>query len=107
MCEAILMILGVAFVSSGIALTVRIVNRRERWSMWTAAALVMTLAYPMSHGPAWWLFVVLRKPEWMSTVLYYVYIPVWAVTNSCPECVQQSWRSYLNWWLWLAAVSHS
>lgn len=46
----------VLFVAFCIWLTVRIVNRRERWAKWTAWALVAGLAYPLSFGPAcWWL----------------------------------------------------
>ena len=39
----ILAALGVAFAASCIWLAVRIVNRRERWAIWTAAALVIAL----------------------------------------------------------------
>jgi hypothetical protein len=38
-------------------LTVRIVNRRERWAKWTAVlvAFVVLVGYPLSFGPACWI----------------------------------------------------
>jgi predicted permease len=47
--------LAVAFAAFCVWLTMRIVNRRERWAKWTAAALVPVVAYPLSFGPACWL----------------------------------------------------
>jgi len=49
--------LAVAFAASCMWLTVRIVNRRERWAKWTLAVVVgLPLLYPVSFGPACWLF---------------------------------------------------
>jgi hypothetical protein len=53
--EVSFQILGIVFVAYCIWLTVRIVNRRERWAKRTAAGLVIVLAYPLSFGPACWL----------------------------------------------------
>jgi hypothetical protein len=54
-----LLIFGVAFAAIGIWLTVRIVNRRERWAKWTLAAsrfgahrLVGFVYQPLMH--MWW-----------------------------------------------------
>src|SRR5436190_19003952 len=49
-----LSILGVVFTAFCVWLTVRIVNRRERWAKWTLAALVVGLPvlYIASFGPA-------------------------------------------------------
>ena len=38
------LVLSVAFAAFSIWLAVRIVNRRERWAMWTAVALVLAFA---------------------------------------------------------------
>jgi hypothetical protein len=36
-------------------LTVRIVNRRERWAKRLAVAMAVIVVYPLSFGPACWL----------------------------------------------------
>ena len=52
-----LAIFGVTFAAFCVWLTVRIINRRERWAKWTAVALFgMPVLYVASFGPAcWWL----------------------------------------------------
>jgi hypothetical protein len=45
-------IVGVAFAAVCVWLTVRIVNRRERWAKWTALGVIcLPLLYVMSLGP--------------------------------------------------------
>jgi hypothetical protein len=44
--------LAVAFAALCVWLTVRIVNRRERWAKWTLAAIVgLPVLYPPGMGP--------------------------------------------------------
>jgi len=53
-----MIVAGVAFVAFCVWLTVRIVNRREHWAIWTAVALpLLSLAYlvSMSIGPVCWI----------------------------------------------------
>ena len=46
----------VAFAAFCVWLTVRIVNRRERWAKWTLAAVVgLPVLYVASFGPACWI----------------------------------------------------
>lgn len=47
--------LSVAFAAVCVWLTVRIVNRRERWAKWTLAAAMVPVLYVASFGPACWL----------------------------------------------------
>jgi hypothetical protein len=54
----ILPALAVAFAAFSGWLTVRIVNRRERWAKLTAVALAIALLYPASFGPACWLTAI-------------------------------------------------
>ena len=48
--------LAVAFAAYCVWLTVRVVNRRERWAKWTAvSAIGLPVLYAASFGPACWL----------------------------------------------------
>ena len=49
--------LGIAFAGFCVWLTVRIVNRRERWAKWTLATILpgLPLLYVLSFGPACWI----------------------------------------------------
>lgn len=47
--------IGLAFAAFCIWLTVRIVNRRERWAKWTPVSLLVLIAYCAGFGPACWL----------------------------------------------------
>jgi hypothetical protein len=48
-------ITGVAYAAFCVWLSVRIVNRRERWAKWTLAVVVgLLVLYVASFGPACW-----------------------------------------------------
>ena len=50
-------ILAFAFAAFCVWLTVRIINRRERWAKWTLAIVVgLPVLYVVSFGPACWWF---------------------------------------------------
>ncbi len=52
MIGTVWIVVAVVFAATCIWLTVRIVNRRERWAKWTAAALALTpVLYVVSSGP--------------------------------------------------------
>jgi hypothetical protein len=60
---------GFALAAFCVWLAVRIVNRRERWAKWTAVGLtVALLAYPLSAGPAVWLFVHVLPKSSLPTI---------------------------------------
>jgi len=56
----ILPVLAVAFAAFSVWLTVRIVNRRERWAKWTLVGAIVgvPLLYILSFGPACWWFTI-------------------------------------------------
>jgi hypothetical protein len=61
-------VIGATFVSIGVWLVVRIVNRKERWAKWTAVALATTPAlYVLSSGPMT-VIAMHRKITTTSTV---------------------------------------
>lgn len=51
-----LSIVSVAFAAFAVWLTVRIINRREKWAKWTGAILAtLPVLYVLSFGPVCWL----------------------------------------------------
>jgi hypothetical protein len=50
-----LAIIGIASAALCVWLAVRIVNRRERWAMWTAVMVGLPVIYVAGFGPACWL----------------------------------------------------
>jgi hypothetical protein len=52
-----LLIFGVAFAAFCVWLTIRAINRPERWAKWTLAmAIMVPVLYVLSIGPAaWWI----------------------------------------------------
>jgi hypothetical protein len=66
-----LSIFGLAFAAFCVWLTVRIVNRRERWAKWTLSGLISAaIAYPVSFGPACWTTSRLNLPGNWLVVAY-------------------------------------
>jgi hypothetical protein len=64
-------IAGVAYAAFCVWLTVRIVNRRERWAKWTLAAVLVSLAmYLASVG------LLIKLPESIITRIAWFYRPV-------------------------------
>lgn len=59
--------MGVAFAAVCIWLTVRIINRRERWAKRTLAAVII-LAYPFCAGQLLWL----GQSNWIPSGYFYL-----------------------------------
>ena len=72
-----LTIFAVALAAFVVWLTIRIVNRRERWAKWTLVAVVVVafVGYPMSIGPVRWLVGRGYLPSWTFTTISTVYAP--------------------------------
>ncbi|MSR56962.1 MAG: hypothetical protein EXS05_04740 [Planctomycetaceae bacterium] len=63
--------LAMSAAAFAIWLTVRIINRRERWTKWTAVLVVVAiLGYPLSVGPACWFSSQTGIGARAVTVLY-------------------------------------
>lgn len=89
--EIILPVLGVAFAAFCIWLTVRIINRRERWAKWTAITVVVILVYPLSFGPACW--IASRTGGGHAPVVSAVYRPlIWMWIKSPEQIHLTVWR---------------
>jgi hypothetical protein len=76
---------AVAFAAFCIWLTVRIVNRRERWAKWTAVLVGLPVLYVASFGPACWCVFAVQE-DWATRTAAYCYWPltrsVWALNKS-------------------------
>jgi hypothetical protein len=63
--------LAIAFAAFSVWLTVRIVNRRERWAKWMlAVVLVVPVLYVASFGPACWMSSRTRKGNELLPTFY-------------------------------------
>ena len=93
--EILLPALGVAFVAFCVWLTVRIVNRRERWAKWTLAGVVGVLVlYVLSVGPAQWVTFQEWSPDWCAAAFVRIYAPVIWLRDVSPEAI----RTALDWY---------
>jgi hypothetical protein len=93
-------VVGVASVGFAIWLTVRIINRRERWAKRLAVATaVLLLAYPLSEGPANWLDGRGLLPNWSYRPLFgNLYVPLNELAvRTRPTSAVREW--YLNLWI--------
>jgi hypothetical protein len=90
---------AVAFVAIGVWLTVRIVNRRERWAKWTLAAVAsLPVLYVLSYGPmSWWLYNA--KPRsgtpWQTHIAFYY--PLQRIEISGPHWASEGLQWYRDW----------
>ena len=88
-------ILGVAFAAFCVWLTLRIVNRREKWAKRTGVVLIVILfGYPLSYGPLIWLDNQHLVPEWTAPILFRLYSPIHFLYLNGPEPI----RSVLQWY---------
>ncbi|SRR5579863_2350815 len=93
----ILLAFGVAFAALCIWLTVRIVNRRERWARRTALALFIgaPFLYLLSVGPARWL----DDRHWLpDSAVASFYGPFYWMYEHAPAAIQRGTDRYIGIW---------
>ena len=114
--KLILPVLAIAFAAFCVWLTVRIVNRRERWANWIGLGLcALVVLYPLSSGPAHWLNARFSTagpapiglagdeaddaPD-VWNLCDYVYAPVELVVDRSPDWLQSLYYNrYIGWWI--------
>ncbi|HEY3967077.1 MAG TPA: hypothetical protein VGM05_21130 [Planctomycetaceae bacterium] len=109
--EIAVAIFAVAYAALCVWLTVRIVNRRERWAKWTLAAVFvgLPLLYVLGFGPAcWWLSempksvapdgIPIRHAPW-------IYWPIGTAANDLPRPIGRAIRWYAELGLGNDAIS--
>ena len=91
---------GIAFAAFCVWLTVRIVNRRERWAKWTAVVLLIVVlaGYPLSIGPVCWLRENML-PESISSPIMRAYMPLVWIRDNAPAPVRDTYWTYLGLWV--------
>ncbi|MBI3864465.1 MAG: hypothetical protein HY290_21495 [Planctomycetia bacterium] len=87
MTDGVLAVIGVACTALCTWLTVRIINRRERWAKRVAMSLIATLAYPMSLWPACWLVQHGVVPPRIAAAAY---DPLFWLEFRAPQSVQEA-----------------
>src|SRR5579872_1609403 len=90
-----LSIFGVAFAAFCVWLTVRIVNRKERWAKWTlAAAVAVPALYILSFGPTCWVSSRLQPS---GKAVSAIYSPiVWIMWEQRPSLMQRVLFEYVE-----------
>ena len=92
---AICIATGIAVAAFGIWLTVRLVNRRERWAKRIAIAFLIALVvYPLSWGPAMYLYQSNGRPRW-GEILLHVYSPLAVLLDSGRPWFLEPYRRYI------------
>lgn len=86
--------LAVAFAAFCVWLTVRIVNRRERWAKWTALITGIAVGYPFSSGPIFGLQANAMLPPWAIPVVNWLYSPLLLM----PEPMLDLLKFWGAWW---------
>lgn len=91
--------LAVAFAAFCVWLTVRIINRRERWAKWTAVGLAVVLAYPLGIGPAFMLVGQKWCPIWLRDAILDFYLPLLHMADHLPQPLQDALLKWLFFWI--------
>ncbi|MBI3866090.1 MAG: hypothetical protein HY290_29785 [Planctomycetia bacterium] len=95
--------LAVTFAAFGIWLTVRIVNRKERWAKWTLAGVVgVPVLYVATWGPAICLCTRLRLCDQPGMPVFYRPLTR-CLIRPAPTFVKDAAHDYMLWWMELGA----
>jgi hypothetical protein len=90
-------VLSAAFAAFCVWLTLRFINRRERWAKWTLASVAVLTLYVASFGPARAAYVHRLVPEWTYPIMGFHYPIIWAQ----PRLPGWIWRPYESYtWKW-------
>jgi hypothetical protein len=79
-----LSIFGIAYAALCVWLTVRIVNRRERWAKWMAVVVVVAALYVLGFGPACW---AVGRGSWKAEHAAVLFRPLAVLTWRGPAWV--------------------
>src|SRR5262245_12184439 len=92
-----LLIFATAFAALCVWLTVRIVNRKERWAKWTLATMLLA-SYTLSIGPAAWLNWFVFGPGLFNDAYGVVYSPLLLACRYGPIWFRRAMELYCDIW---------
>jgi hypothetical protein len=72
-------VLAVAFSAFYVWLTVRIVNRRERWAKWAAVGVGIPVIYVLGIGPVAWFARDAWPGDWRNEMYRISYYPLFSL----------------------------
>jgi hypothetical protein len=71
-------------------------------AFWATVVVGMLIGYPLSLGPACWLYHKAGGPDWFYYLIQIIWDPLYWVIAHTPDPVAQwlqaSLRSYADWW---------
>ena len=93
-------VFGLVLVAFCIWLTIRSINRPERWNKRLAVCVAIALvAYPLSFGPVTWLMNHDDVPEWMTWPVEIFYWPLAVASAYGPEPLRKVLFWYATLWV--------
>jgi hypothetical protein len=96
----ILLIVGIAFESTCLWLSVRIFNKREPFTQLALAiAIGLPVAYILAEGPLGWVIYHQIAPESIETLIDTIFTqPIGLAFEAAPEEIQIAYCWYLSLW---------
>jgi hypothetical protein len=78
-------------------------ERKPTAEFWITMALIAVLVvYPLSSGPATWLFIKSGKHAGLEVTMTLIYAPLGAIENCLPEALGKPFARYSRWWAEMA-----
>jgi len=101
-----MMIFGVTFAGFCVWLTVRIVNRRERWAKWMAVGIFVVFGlYPLSAGPGTWIIHHCDLPKPAYRFILNLYSPLGYIQINLPAHARDAFAGYQGFFVNLGGRS--
>jgi hypothetical protein len=68
-------------------------------AIWGTVALVVALVgYPLGEPAAFWLVCQEWNPRWMTDVFYWIYAPMFRLSENGPYPIANAIRRFLSFW---------
>jgi hypothetical protein len=74
-------------------------RKKPGWVFWTAVALILALAYPLSWGPANAILLADERADWKYESYHAIYGPLLWLEANGPSPVRRALGACINPWL--------
>lgn len=71
-------------------------RKSPHWPLLAAGLIGLSVLYPLSIGPVFWVFHKTGAPDWVWQSAHFIYEPFWNVIPYAPESVYQWFIEYRN-----------